>query len=167
MRFVVLMLCFAICCFGQLKSTQPSAAPSNSSRPWVRIVDGAKEPDNVPDGVAWLMLFATISDGPNAPAYVTRAAFMRGAGLTEDQVYKVIASASHAERLIRDMELNIKAADMNMEAKTTALRQGRDKIVTATVDELMSALGYDGAQALRKHLVTSVKSRIKMELPQD
>lgn len=129
-----------------------------------KIIDGAKQPDRIPDTIAWWHLFMVLADKPGAPAYSARSAFLDPGAFSSEEVELIIQAANEAILEVKDMERRVSTlyATASMDYRTAQLRSGRENILRSVVSKLMQQLGSDGAPKFQAHVRDSVKSRIKM-----
>lgn len=125
------------------------------------IVDGAKNPERIPDRTAWLMLFRSVADGPNAPDRPTRAALLGTSGLSSVDINTVILAANEALARIHSMEGPILNAFPASE-KAAAMRAQRDEILLDVVTSLCQRLTPEAAEKFRVHIRERVKRRIRI-----
>lgn len=134
-----------------------SGAAQNSARV---VLNGALEPQKVPDNIAWLMLFKLLEDRPDGLAYNARAAFLRPSAFTKDQIHQIIQTAAEANNRIRQVEAEVAVGAVPNQSTTDILRSRRDAILTDAVAALLVTLGPEGAATFMRHIDEHVKPRI-------
>ncbi len=158
-RYTVLLCLVSLIWSSQ---TQDATAAQQSAQASKAVIDGSKTPEQIPDAVAWLMLFKTIADSPTAPDHQTRAAFIRDAGFTDEEIEVVLSTANEAMTRVREMENTIIPSSLNADLKTQKLRSQRDMILTDVVHTLLARLSPEAAEKFRKHIDNRVKRDIKI-----
>lgn len=133
-----------------------------SSGQSAQIIDGAKNPEQIPDEVAWLLLFKTVADAPSAPEYEVRAALLRRSGLSDLEISNVVQAANDAMSRISAMESDIQKSSLSMDQKTASLRARRDVILRDVVRELALSMSPEPAEKFRRHVNEHVKRRIRI-----
>ncbi len=158
----LLALCLGIAlAFSFLSVAQEAALP-----PQTRVIDGSKEPESIPDTVAWLMLFKVLADGPDALPFDTRVVFLKETELTPGQKTRLILAANRVSERVKEMEGPIMNSSLDMDAKTRRLRAERDAIINGVVNELLiHELPYEAGEDLRRHVREAVKRGIRMVAP--
>lgn len=126
------------------------------------LVDGARNPEKIPDETAWLMLFRSVADGPGVPGRDVRAAFLSSAGFSDVEANVVINAANEAMARIRSMEGPILSAYPTASAKVEALRGQRDAILRDVVGTLLQRLSAEGAEKFRAHINARVKRGVRI-----
>ena len=149
-------------CRGARADFSPAASPPAKQSAAGQVIDGATDPEKIPNEVAWLMLFKSIADAPNAPDWEVRASFVRPAGFTNAEVTAVISAANQAMFRIGAMEARILLSSLPMDQKTKVLRAERDSILRDAVSDLLLRMSPEGARKFREHVDSHVKRRIKI-----
>lgn len=126
------------------------------------LVDGAKNPEKIPDETAWLMLFRSLADGPGAPGRDVRAVFLHSAGFSNVDANVVINAANEAMARIHSMESPILNAYPTASGKTEALRAQRDSILRDVVAILLQRLSPEAADKFRAHINSRVKRGVRI-----
>jgi hypothetical protein len=157
-RCAVLLCLVPVLCWGQVKGGRAVPRPAQTSQ---AVIDGSKTPEQIPDTVAWLVLFRIISDQPNAPDHRSRAAFLRPAGFSGDEVEIVMSAANDAMARVAAMESALTNMP-NAGQKTQMLLSRRDVILTDGVNALLARLSSDAADRFRNYVSDYVKRGIKI-----
>ncbi len=122
-----------------------------------QVIDGAKNPEEIPDQIAWLMFFKTIADGTNAPTHSARSALIRQAGFDASEADDLIFAANEAMARIHAMEVPILRSSMTTDAKVQALRRQRDLILEDVVAGLRARWSPEAGERFRAHIDQRVK----------
>lgn len=154
--FAINVMLAALCSMSLLSA---EGASSQAATQPTQPIDGSKTPEKIPDEVAWLMLFQTVADGPNAPAFAVRAALLRQSGLADSDIQLVVSAATDAMSRIAAMEASVPKASMGSDAATQALRSQRDAILHDAIDGLSKRLSPDAANKFTRHVNDHVKRR--------
>ncbi len=152
--FMCLILCL---CLGLVFQ-----CPAQMSGGAKTVIDGAVTPQNIPDETAWLMLFTTIADGPNAPTYNVRTGFLAAGNFDKAAVADIMAAANEAMARIHAMESQIMASALSGDAKTQALLSQRDAIIRDVVAGLMQRASIANATKIRAHITDHVKPGVRI-----
>ncbi len=89
---VICSLGLSPCALAQTSTSSPARATDRT---------GYSRPEQVPDVAAWQILLLWVSDCQTCPSRGTREGYLKGSGLTIDEV-DVVIQAGNAYRLIQD-----------------------------------------------------------------
>jgi hypothetical protein len=121
------------------------------------LIDGAKEPDRIPDEIACLLLFRILADRPNGPAYEIRAAHLEAGKFSSRETQEIIDAANRTVLEIKEMESEIAAAGISMDAKAQLAGSRRETILQTAITKLTKRLGPDGSKRWETYLNNNVK----------
>ena len=127
-----------------------------------QVVDGAKTPEKIPDEVAYLMLFRTLADGPDAPEYKTRSMIIHNEGLSDADTDSIILAANEAMTRIASMELGVSQSTVPNDSKTALLQTQRNAILRDVAATLQLRLSSASATKFQEYLKTKVKTSIRI-----
>jgi hypothetical protein len=135
------------------------------------VIDGATNPELIPDSVAYRLYFSVVALAPNAPASQTQAqaAHLRGIGLgDQDKTTLVTALATFATQhaaLIKSYNDGVATAQtlgLSPAANYAAFTVQQDALVQATRSGLGLAITPEGLARLQAH-IQSEKRRMQIQ----
>lgn len=166
--FAVLILVAAWAMSAQQMTAQESGR-------FERVADGKADPESIPDRVAYLLLFRSLSDADPANVDSDRTAFLESrAGLGAVDRKALIEIAQEFRQETEDlMAAREKVASELAEApgspeRTAALQQGRrlrDAAVQTARDAVQKRLSADGARKLDEFVRMGVKPNVTISRP--
>jgi len=126
-------------------------------------IDGAKNPELIPDGNAWRLLFLAVAEPEDAtPEQIDRArAKIAPAGLSEEDTVAFLSLLSQLEKEsdaldMQVVELYAKSPFLHPDSidfeKVVELGKRRDQLFANTIGALPARLSREGMQRLYTHL---------------
>lgn len=151
----------------------------------VGFIDGAVNPELIPNNVAYSLLFRLLSDRHTEEEKRRARSYLQmvfGCGNCSDQ--ERAASKAHIDAflaVVQEFEQRVSPLDRRAEeihaqnwrpnpspavlAELNALQAQKDAIVAELIASLPTRLGVDGAERLRQHINERVKRRTKIGPP--
>jgi hypothetical protein len=190
---LALLLCLCAVQFGRIEQSESvahaGAVTENtaSQPPPHEYIDGAANPDNIPDHVAYGLVFRLISGGQTVAEQHSLRAYINQLGLgsqkcltaskgkeqpeVETEIEAMVAAADEYNRKVGILDQQAKAIRDASQGELTAdavgalaaLQKQKEAMVTATVVALEQKLGPEGAGRLRQSINQRVKRQIKIK----
>lgn len=136
------------------------------------VIDGKKNPELIPDDVAFRMMFLMISDGPAALTRPTRLGYMEKAALPEKQI-DIIIDAANQYRIFSNMAI-WRAVQAKADSRTSSgtlieeTFRPRWKIIQGDLDghlaDILLALEIDLGQTDYQKLLAFIRTKVKAEI---
>ena len=152
-----------------INNRQINQAHVHSSQP-ADVIDGAKQPELIPDAVAYRLYFVTVSETPNASreAQQRQLAYLSKVGLKDNDLQWTISILENFKTKYNDLvaEYNKSAVAAEKEGGTPDYQTfafHRDELVRVTREDLRSFLTADGIASLDAH-VSNEKRHMKVGL---
>jgi hypothetical protein len=131
------------------------------------VIDGAVNPELIPDRQAYLMLFRLLANRHSEAERKSIWAYIDGMNLGGPD--KLLAVADDFERRIGELdskaqqihEQSASNLDAQAIAQLNSLQGQKEKIVDELIASLPNRLGADGAEKCRQHITERVKRRMK------
>jgi hypothetical protein len=150
-----------------LQHPQPAYPPGT--------IDGAKDPELIPDDVAYRLLFLAVAepDHPTPEQSARARAKLRAAQLSEDDLKNIILAIASDYKRARDaldaqaqnLQLQFPLAHLNPRSveghELAQLAKKRDQLALDAVASLQNRLSSEGFRSLKRHIET-VKRHIKL-----
>lgn len=141
------------------------------SKPTTAALDGAFNPDVIPDWVAYEIFFNSIGvpeDAPEKQKEIGRKLAER-AGLDDEKVNKIKLSHKNLKPKLEDLEHQVNVLKdktwPNPDSKTMSdldkLQKQREQTVEETIRALQKDIGNEASERLAEHIRKNIKSKIK------
>ncbi len=147
----------------------PVSTVNAASKQTSGVVDGAVNPELIPDRVAYSLVFRLIANRQIAEEKSRIRAYIRQMGLSDADTDGLIAAAEEFQQRVGELDAQakqIKASNRgNSSAQLTAhlvqLQHQKEAIVDHIVVRLPLRLSGDGLGKLRQHVIERVKRHVK------
>lgn len=136
------------------------------------IIDGAKQPDAVPDWVAYDVLVHTIAAMPTAKSGDKQAAdnLAKEVGLDgvktpalQRSAYAVVHEIASLDRQVAEIkDQHWPKPSKDVLDQLSDLQKQKEAILAKFASELSVSLGIDGAQSVSNHIRNNIKPKIKV-----
>lgn len=143
----------------------------------IDIIDGAKNPEMIPNDVAYLHLFDLIADRQTDAEKRRIKSYIKEIGLNESDTINLIASAEEFSQRVKAIDtqaasINIRtnvnpppSLNQNQIIHLKQLEQERKLLVTEVAATLNARLTPNGLVRLRQHIDGRMKRKIKIFPP--
>jgi acetylornithine deacetylase/succinyl-diaminopimelate desuccinylase-like protein len=192
-RTILLALALVICTIGAVIGTSVSATRSKVEAPRPvdspNTIDGAKNPELIPDRVAYTLLFRLIANRQSEQQRINIRGYVRQMGLgmqrckacpkpegvkdadDDSDLYALIAAAEEFHERVSVLDKQAKeireanriTPNPQMMPQLELLQREKEAIVDEIVASLPGRLSTDATEKVRSHIKDRVKAKIKMD----
>ena len=151
---------------GVISTSKPQETTGTSEDP-PGTIDGAKNPELIPDEVAYSLFFRFLSDRHSEEEKNSMRAYIKQSALDGVNVDALLAIGDEFKKKASVVDAQAKALrDTNPnqpdERAANAFREHYKAISMELIASLPARLGANGAAKVREHIVRRVKSRVKI-----
>lgn len=189
---LVLLLCLCAIQFGRAEHRESAAQPGSTSAnaasqpPQSEVIDGAANPANIPDHVAYGLVFRLIAGRQTDAEKRSIRAYINQLGLgdrkcltvskgkerpeSEAEINAMVAAAEEYGQKVSVLDQQARAIHESSQGELTAdklsalanLQRQKEALVMTTVAALEQKLGPDAAARLRQSIMQRVKRQVKI-----
>ncbi|HEX7720663.1 MAG TPA: hypothetical protein VF397_00800 [Pyrinomonadaceae bacterium] len=159
---------------GSYKSNTPIAStvgsiPAASQKS--RVIDGATNPELIPDRVAYSIFFRLIANSRTPEKKLHIRSYIRQIGLSEADRNGLLAAADEFYQRVNPLDeeaKQIKAGNSGsvndaVRARLQQLKQQKDAVIDHLVVRLPIRVSQEGTSLLRQHISEHIKRGIKLQ----
>ena len=148
-------------------NTSTSQETGDTSEDPPGTIDGAKNPELIPDDVAYSLFFKFLSDRQSDEEKNSMRAYVKQSALDGVNVNALLAVGDEFKKKVAVVDAQAKALrDANPnhpdERAANAFREQYKAITVELIASLPARLGANGAAKVREHIVGRIKSRVKI-----
>lgn len=147
--------------------TEAAALPQQPAR----IIDGAINPELIPDRVAYSLMFRFIANRPKPEEKGRIRAYLRHIGLADGDIDGLIAAAEEFNQRVSPLDADakqIKASNRGIvnpqvETHLRQLQGRKEAVVDYVVARLPLRISGDAISKLQRHVAEHVKRRVRFQ----
>lgn len=155
---------------------KPNGTYQNRQKKFVKpdplgTIDGATNPEMIPDHVAYMLIFRTIATPQGTDFEKARSrAWAKFSGLDEGEAYKLIEAANEFVTQVKPLDQQAHEIknrswpnpDASVMAQLTALQARKEALVANIITSLPNRLGELTAEKLHQHVSDNLKRKMKI-----
>jgi hypothetical protein len=172
-RLIAFVVLTVICVAMTAASSLRSSFQTNSKKGQQSVIDGADNPENIPDRVAYSLFLRMISGYKNETEKRYVEAYIEQMGIANKaDAQALLAVAMEFKRRADDIEAEAKKARQRLNESATGreaaqatlrqLRLKRDSITDDIMSNLPRRLSQDGEAKVRRFINEQVKRKVRM-----